>query len=415
MSETALKDRRPVGQSRIAAEFRLLPGHAVAPLKVDPVLILVVDMIVTACVLLVDDDDVRPWHERLGDLEYLIEGVVDDPAVLDDFVQRMERFADPNNGDLQRWIAKAKSQGGQRFVARLLGTARYTRLANALKADAAPVLIAVRRGLRWALPFTVAVDDCAHLLPPGQVADIFRACDPRGNGKTRVSISVLELLLQLDGHLDRAVELGVPLPQATTRVDERQSLDVGDMQQLARELRQVIERQSRGLVGEMSQALANKIQGARDALDHSADPVSQAANSLIELIDRLLRQAFPAEVVMEWARENLPDDLATTLVYQHGDELRPTKYGQALCFAYAGRRIEQRSPFNEIAAAGLIAARTQLQKLKHADAGTEAEKEQMLGLLSAVEAYLVLAIRMSWSLGSDADLERLRSKFGTAA
>ena len=40
------------------------------------------------------------------------------------------------------------------------------------------------------------------------------------------------------------------------------------------------------------------------------------------------------------------------------------------------------------------------QRLKQADVGSNSEKEQLLALLAAVEAYLVLAIRMTWALFS---------------
>jgi hypothetical protein len=52
--------------------------------------------------------------------------------------------------------------------------------------------------------------------------------------------------------------------------------------------------------------LSRKIQGARDALTYSADPVSQAASSLIEMIDRLLRTAFNEAEVLCLDSKQLP-------------------------------------------------------------------------------------------------------------
>ena len=52
-----------------------------------------------------------------------------------------------------------------------------------------------------------------------------------------------------------------------------------------------------------------------DALEFSADPVSQAAHSLVELIDRMLRDAFESEYVIEMDRPllSVPDGTADAL------------------------------------------------------------------------------------------------------
>jgi len=63
-----------------------------------------------------------------------------------------------------------------------------------------------------------------------------------------------------------------------------------------------------------------------------------------------------------------------------------------------------------------VAARGQLQKLKHADAGTVEQQRELYGLLSAFESYLVVTIRLGWSVyASNDDLERLRARFVPAA
>ncbi len=99
---------------------------------------------------------------------------------------------------------------------------------------------------------------------------------------------------------------GVPLAMATSRTEELRHLVVQDWAALMDELRQVVSTQAQVRVLQANSMLARKMQGARDALEHSADPVSQAANSLIELIDRLLRQSFPEPAVLDWVRTKYP-------------------------------------------------------------------------------------------------------------
>ncbi|MGW0664861.1 hypothetical protein [Streptodolium elevatio] len=57
-------------------------------------------------------------------------------------------------------------------------------------------------------------------------------------------------------------------------------------------------------VARANSALVRKINGARTALDQSEDCISQAANSLIELIDRIMRESFSQAEVMAWVEDN---------------------------------------------------------------------------------------------------------------
>jgi hypothetical protein len=382
----------------------------------DPCLMALWDATVTGCELVLDDNDSRPWHERLeSDLNTILDELFAG-LNLDESIRRLEEIAAPQSGVIPGWI---KRFGGEpsatKYFIRAVGSGRYYRVRKAMKADAAVVMIGVRRLLRWFLPFTVAVDDCASLLTVDQLTAIYEACAQPGTKPAAINDSLLRLLLMLDEQIDRLVKFGVPLPEATARVDERHHLDVADQAAFVDQLRTVVSGQSRTLVVELSQALTNKIQGARDAMQYSADPVSQAANSLIELIDRLLRGAFPEAFVLKWTAENLPDERNAAYTTKEG-LTKPTKRAQAFCFAYAGQKIQQRSALNEIAAVGLVIARKQLEQLKHADTGSTEEQKRLYGLLSAVEAYIVVAIRLGWSIhANDADLDQLRSRLVAAA
>lgn len=408
-------EMRTASRSKAAAVLRSWPARMKQQLGIDPAMVAIYDLLVSACAIAVDDDDPRPLYQRFeSDLGTLAEEVfagID----LDEAVKRIESIVTPASTEITKWVKRFTGGAGPaRWLMRAIGSGRYYRARKALKADAAVVVVAMRRLLRWCLPYTVAIDDCASILSTAELTAIYKVCS-QGGGNTSISNSLLGAVVQLDREIDRLLDFGIPFPQATARSDERIHLDVPDVAMFANELRAVIGSQSKSAVVEISQALANKIQGARDAMEHSADPVSQAANSLIELIDRLLREAFSENEVLQWVNENLPaDDL---VFFDSGaGRHRPTKRAQALCFAYAGQRIEQRSPMNEIGAAGLVTARNRMQALKHADRGTPEEIAQLYGLLNAVEAYIVVSIRLGWSIyAHDHDLERLRARFVPAA
>jgi len=151
-------------------------------------------------------------------------------------------------------------------------------------------------------------------------------------------------------------------------------------------------------------------------LKYSADPVSQAANSLIELIDRLLRDAFSDEEVLAWIQDAFPGRIkALTYVPAGRSAMLPTKLGQALCLAYGAQQVTDPSLINETAAVALTTVRRQLQALKHADTGSPAESLQLVGYLSAIEGCLLLMIRLGWSSIPDDQLNMLRSRLPVAA
>jgi len=220
-------------------------------------------------------------------------------------------------------------------------------------------------------------------------------------------------MLMLDRQLDRVNNVGISLGDATTRQEERQAFDPEDLGALTGQFRSAVSEQTREHIIEVSQQLANKIQGARDALEFSADPVSQAATSLTEVIDRLLRKAFSNETVMAWTQANFPDN--HHLIFDRRGTMLPTKEAQTLCFVYAGEPLKKRSAICEIAARTLVEARNSLEKLKHADLGVDIEKDKMLDLLAGIEGALVLSIQLSWMTGAGAALEQLRIRFTTAA
>jgi hypothetical protein len=147
---------------------------------------------------------------------------------------------------------------------------------------------------------------------------------------------------------------------------------------------------------------------------HSADPVSQAANSLIELIDRLLRRAFDEQTVLDWIKQNRPDETELTYTTASGTE-RPSKRGEATCFVFGGAPVRMRSALQEAAVEGLIVARTALLRLKHADELSDGDEiEQVLIHLNAIEAYLMIAMKIGWLALDELEVIELRERIAPA-
>lgn len=386
-------------KSALSREVARLPEASRRWLAVPDVAITVWDLVVTCAAMLVDEDDRRPWRDRLANV---FSSHPFSEAHAQEVAAYLTRFAET---DLPRWAALLRRQPSQLFLQRLLGAAIYHRLKIALHEDASVVAVALRQGLQQTMPYIVALNDVTAPLTPYQLSQL-----------PPIDVTVGTLLrgaLELDQVLCKLVTLGAPLELLTSASEERSPLTVSDLSAFAEQFRQVVSGRSRQVVSDLNTALAHKMRGARDALAYSADPVSQAANSLIELLDRLLRCAFSDDEVMAWVDENYSDAPNMAYADTMTRQLRPTKKARALCFTYAGQRVVQRSGFHELVAAGIVATRAQLQQLKHADTGTIEETHEMLGHLAAVEAFLTLAVGLSWTITPDHQVERLRTRLET--
>jgi hypothetical protein len=82
-----------------------------------------------------------------------------------------------------------------------------------------------------------------------------------------------------------------------------------------------------------------------------------------------------------------------------------------MCFMYGGGPARMRSALHEAAVAGLIVARTALQRLKHADELSDgSEIEQVLIHLNAIEAYLTIAMKIGWLALDESQVIELRER-----
>jgi ElaB/YqjD/DUF883 family membrane-anchored ribosome-binding protein len=384
------------GRSEFARELATLDPKVRSILGLPDATIMVVDFFIAMVRLLIDDTDRRPWHDRLNDLN----GLVDE---LDPQLQVTLKGLEQLSQDPSSITRKLKSPGFQDFVHKLLGEAKYTRLIRAVKADGAALAVGVRRGIRSLMPLALALDNCMTFVTREQIAQI--------KGFSQFSESLLRTVLVVDQAVDKVFQLDLPVDTMTQRVEELEPLveDIADdITGIAERVHEVLSGRSSEVLLELSEQLSRKVRGARDALDHSADGVSQAANSLVEFVDRLLRDAYSEGQVISWVSTYRPDEPDLLYTADQSGRVRPTKRGQALCFVYMGKEPGESFVFNEMAVVGLTTARARLQKLKHSDSGAAQEVEEARRGILAIEGFIVHAVRVGWMGMSEEELAQMR-------
>ncbi len=381
-------------RSRFAARVRALDPKLLSALRVDDMVLTLLDVVVTVCRALNDQSDSRSWQERLDSC--FTDSLADvDHDILMHGLQRIA--SDDKSRIIGSWVERVKSVGYTAFARRLLGAAEYDRLERTLKEDAAAVALAVRRGARAAMPFCVAWEDAVAIMTPDQLRAITH--------NDLLARGVLELVVDLDHRLGEQALPKLPMELTCASDADLAPLAADDLAPFGERLRVLVAEDSTKRVSEVNAYLVRKIIGARQALELSADGVSQAANSLIELIDRLLRQAYSKETVLAWVESNRPGQ--ADLWFQRTDGTRaPTKRAEALCFVYGGGKVARvreetfdgsdRSLLHEVLAGAIVVARAELQILKHADADDDADREKLRLVLASVEGILMLALRLGW-------------------
>lgn len=349
------------------------------------------DAVVGTCRMFTDDLDERPWPERLD--EMMNQRARDGDAKV--WTHGLQVLATNESIDLSELVGRISDTNYLNFARRLLGAAEYDRLATDLRHDAAVVILAIRRGVRALMPLGVAWEDALGILTPNQL-DSASIDDV-------LAFGVLRMLVELDHTIGDKALPRLPMDLAgATDVDLR-ATDGTDLVRLAHQFRVVVADASQSQVEDVNIYLTRKLKGAHDALEHSADGISQAANSLIELVDRLFRETFPKDVVLAWLDAQLPNDPKTT--YTDNGVRKPTKYGEAMCFVHKGGTVN-RTPtdtdnglgptvFHRLTAQAIVQARNELQLLKHTDGGP-GDRAAMEKALAAIEGAVVIAMRVGW-------------------
>lgn len=155
----------------------------------------------------------------------------------------------------------------------------------------------------------------------------------------------------------------------------------------------------------MSTVLSRKLKGVADAIEYSADAVSQAANSAVELIDRMLRETFSEDYVSQWVSANFEDDRGLLRVNKVGKQVR--RNAPRSCASSTAVRASPRSspssqrqtrPYSTTLSRrqAIVSVRRDLEHMKHTDNGTPEERERMLVYIRGLQGALFLALKLSW-------------------
>ncbi|GAA4063923.1 hypothetical protein [Actinomadura miaoliensis] len=387
-------------RSRFVARVRRLASSILPALRIYPATLVVIDVTVTLCDLLVDPEDPRP---RLKRLEHYF-GEMSQQEV----TSGVEALANGEVDNAIEWLKGVNRAEYKAYVRRLVGAAEYSRLERALKEDAAVVSLAIRRAVRGLMPFAVAWEDALTVMTREQLSAVTKM--------DLLGLSLVKVIASLDSVVGEKLLPALPMEVTRATEDDLSTWQVENLADLASQFRHLVSAASAMRIDRINSPLVRKIQGARDALTYSADGVSQAANSLIELIDRLMREAYDQATVLRWIDANFTDDRDLSFVDNNGQR-RATKRGEALCLVYGGGAVAREatdlddgtgpSLIHDIAARVIVAARTRLQKFKHADIDSVSEREKLVATMVALEGALMIGLQIGAISGTVGGLPQL--------
>ncbi|GAA4510829.1 hypothetical protein GCM10023191_074030 [Actinoallomurus oryzae] len=257
--------------------------------------------------------------------------------------------------------------------------------------------------MRALMPFAVAWQDAIGVMTREQLASASKM--------DLLALNTVKLVVDLDALLGEKIFSALPMEVTMATEDDLEAWEYDEVAALIDRFRTLVSKASTLRVELANSPLVRKIKGARDALDHSADGVSQAANSLIELIDRLMRETFDQATVLRWLDANFPGD--TSLIHIERGQRRPTKRAEALCLVYGGGSAARPSTetddgtgpsiIHDALARAIVIARTNLQRLKHSDGDLHSDREELRMLMSAVEGALMIGLLLGFIASDDDD------------
>jgi hypothetical protein len=234
-------------RSRFASQAGDLDPRLLAALRMDTVLLQFCDVVVTVCSILSDATDTRPWQERLDDAFRQVEA--------DSVVAGLEDIAAcQTQAAVDALLRKVRTVGYKAFARRLLGAATYDELERTLYEDAAVVALAVRRGVRAAMPFVVAWEDALAVMSREQLSTL-TSIDVLG-------LNIGKLIHDLDALLGDRV-----LPAIPVEVLAAHHGDLLSLNELAGTVRAAVSSGALRQLSRVSEPLVRKLAGARDALE----------------------------------------------------------------------------------------------------------------------------------------------------
>jgi len=273
-----------------------------------------------------------------------------------------------------------KAVGAQSFYTLVLGLHEVLILGKALTI-----------GLQRLSPLLIAFENATALLPESTLS------------KSGLSLLENKGLSRTIAVTKETLSWSSLMPQKIYR--SKQKIDNQNIRRqalLVKELNAVITKEVHSTVNSLSAILTKKLEGVHDALAYSRDGNGQAATSLVEFIDRLLNESFTTQEVLDWVKKYSP---GTGMTYERGGEILPTKVARGLCFVYAGLEpIENTLKLSKLAVNGMARNRSELEKIKHGDTGTNEEKQKIELHIKVTEGFFLYAIKIGWSAPEQAQL-----------
>lgn len=387
----------PVGRSVLAKRVVLLPPRMRKLLGVNDYIVATIDFIVTLCTIVLEEDE-APLLQRINAATEEFGVLREEPAWI---TRALQQISEP---ELAAWARRLQRADHKKTLNRLLGTAMFNQLRQDLNTDARTVLATIRIGVNLFRPWALAIDDSLGMLTQAQKDD---AGVP---GTLMASFFGMALNLEELLGVTLADQAALKFPQQT----EQHALSEDEVQAAMNQLRLLVRASAEENLADLSEVFSRKMRGAREAMEFSVDGVSQAANSIVELIDRIAREAFTEDEVSRWLESNDLSDERHSYVTPKGDR-RPTKRAQLMCLAWAGSQIEPAGPpsvsIHKIAAYTLLNVRDNLQKLKHSDANTDEERALLIQYLGTIEGTIMLMINACWITAGPQQVQAIRAQF----
>ena len=302
------------------------------------------------------------------------------------------------NGNALKMLKRfSATKNGTVFLERLLG-ADGRLLAQALNEDLAFLGVLFDQFIVGAMPVVQAWEDTLAVLNSENKIALSKAVP--------VPVSLLELIIGFENEFGKKMLTCLPEEMVNSAAEAISVFDTNKFFPSKESVRKYLNSDAEERIRLIDEPLTKKLRGSITALSCSEDGVSQAANSLIELIDRVLRDFATDDEIERWLQAN---GFSGEEVFRFSEEKGkdvPTKFGQCLCFLYGGGTVISGAADKQGAdilatlyyylAKSMTSARNKLQKIKHADLGTDEERAEIKQITSAILGVIEIAHRFCW-------------------
>ena len=376
--------------SEFVREIRGLPENLQNRLPIDAYLPDLFDIVMGMVKTIVNPNDNTEIIDALSDFFSKC-----DEQTLSEATKALYALA--KNGSSMKLLKRlANQKEGHIFLQRTMGKKALS-LETALKRDLAFLITLFSQTIHGIMPIIAAWEDTLEILSEEQRMKIAEVMP--------LSINLLQVAIEFENDFSSEMLRHLPAEMIVAAQSQMHVLGTDKFLPEVNQIKDYLKLDGENRIAQINEPLVRKFKGAATALNTSEDGVSQASSSLIELVDRMLRDfATKAEVVI-WLRNNSYLTEETIYKDQNGSTC-PTKLGESLCFLYGkGQTPTAISGEDGTAvietiyyylAKSFVAARNTLQKIKHADNDTQEERELVTKCANAILGVVEFAHRFGW-------------------